>query len=86
MFPLGRRFRVAALATGVAGLLLSDVAIWSSVLLSPMKYCYRTAGSLACFHDLATCEAEGKLDGEPLTSACRWEDDPFGETSSARTP
>jgi hypothetical protein len=67
---------------GLAGLLLSDVAIWSSILLSPTKYCYRTADGIACFHDLATCEAEQKLADEPLTTSCRWEDDPFAERAS----
>jgi hypothetical protein len=70
---------------GLAGLLLSDAAIWSAM---PMKYCYRTADLLACSKDLATCEAEQKLAGAPLTSSCRWEDDPFGKSAPkpARAP
>lgn len=86
MSPLGRRLRVAALATGLAGLVLSDLAIWSSILLSPMKYCYRTAGVIACFRDLASCEAEQKLAGQPATSSCRWEDDPSPEKGRVSAP
>lgn len=73
---LGSKLRIAALFVGVAGLLFSAGGIWVAVLSSPLSYCYHTAHSFSCFHDLETCEAETKLDG-PITSTCKWEDAPL---------
>lgn len=78
MLPAGT-LRVVAFIAGLIGLTMSWIGIWFSVLTSPINYCYHTAGSLACFHDLRTCEGEEKLAGAPITISCRWEDDPFGD-------
>ncbi len=83
---MGTTLRAAALWVGLAGLLLSAGGIWFSVLSSPTNYCYHTADGMSCFHDIQTCEGEAKLDGEPVTAACQWEDDPFAESQPGKQP
>src|SRR5262249_45907330 len=71
------KLRTGGLFLGLAGLLLSAAGIWWLVLTSPIKYCYRTVTSLACFHDIRGCKEYEELETGTITGPCKWEDDPF---------